>query len=415
MAFNLLDSVKGLFNRDLIAKASNMLGENESNVQKAVSGIVPTVLAGIMNKAASGDAGSVLSMAKDAAGSGVLSNSESFFGSGNLFNKGADMLKSLFGGRVNEAVNAISENSGIRPASAASLMGFAAPVALGTLGQQATATNMSTSGLLSFLSDQKDSILRAIPSGLNLAGILGLPSLDSIGNKLSGALSSIGASVKHMSGKISEPVQKSGAMRWALPVILGLAALILILYLMRKKDTTPNTVSTTMTDTMETKTEPVITTTIPTVKVTLPNGTELNAYRGGIEDQLVAYLNDPNMKIDKNKWFDFDNLNFETNSATITPESMTQVQNIAAILKAYPSITIKIGGYTDKTGDDMANLKLSQDRANATVAALKSAGADASQIAGAEGYGSAFAKAAPDAPDSEKRLDRRISVNVRKK
>jgi outer membrane protein OmpA-like peptidoglycan-associated protein len=151
------------------------------------------------------------------------------------------------------------------------------------------------------------------------------------------------------------------------------------------------------------------------IKVKLPDGTELDAYKGGIEDQLVNFLNDPNSKPGKDVWFDFDNLNFKTGSAEIASESMGQVQNIAAILKAYPKAKIKIGGYTDRTGDSLQNKKLSQDRAAAVAEAIKKAGAKAGQITGAEGYGSAFAKAAADAPDAERMKDRHISVSVREK
>ena len=151
------------------------------------------------------------------------------------------------------------------------------------------------------------------------------------------------------------------------------------------------------------------------INVKLPNGTELNAFKGGIEDQLVNFLNDPNSKPGKEVWFDFDNLNFKTGSADIANESIDQVQNIGAILKAYPKVKIKIGGYTDRRGDRVENKKLSQDRAASVAAAIKGAGAKASQITGAEGYGSSFAKASADAPDSERKKDRHISVSVKEK
>lgn len=151
------------------------------------------------------------------------------------------------------------------------------------------------------------------------------------------------------------------------------------------------------------------------IKVTLPGGIEIDAYKGGIEDRLVAFLNDTNAKPGKDVWFDFDNLNFETNSASITPESNVQVQNIASILKAYPKVKVKIGGYTDKTGDSAANMQLSQQRADAVLKALQNTNAGTTQLVGAEGYGSQYAKAAADAPDEEKKKDRRISLSVREK
>ncbi len=114
----------------------------------------------------------------------------------------------------------------------------------------------------------------------------------------------------------------------------------------------------------------------------------------------------------KNRWFDFDNLNFKTGSAELTTESQKQIDNISAILKAYPAVKLKIGGYTDKVGDEAINKKLSGDRAKSVKAALAKAGVGA-QITDAEGYGSAFAKHPADAPESERMTDRHVSVSVR--
>ena len=79
MSFNLFDSVRGLLGNDFIGNASNVLGENENNMQKAVSGAIPAVLTGIMDKAGSGDAGNLLRMSKETFNSGMLSNVGRFF------------------------------------------------------------------------------------------------------------------------------------------------------------------------------------------------------------------------------------------------------------------------------------------------------------------------------------------------
>ena len=55
-------------------------------------------------------------------------------------------------------------------------------------------------------------------------------------------------------------------------------------------------------------------------------------------------------------WFDFDRLLFDTGQATLQPASQDQLTDIADILKAYPQVKIRIGGYTDNTGDPAANL-----------------------------------------------------------
>jgi OOP family OmpA-OmpF porin len=47
--------------------------------------------------------------------------------------------------------------------------------------------------------------------------------------------------------------------------------------------------------------------------------------------------------------------------------------------------------------------------------AIKTGGANASQLVGSEGYGSAFAKVDVAASDEERKADRRIAVQLREK
>lgn len=409
MSFNLIDSVRGLLGADLVPKASTRLHEDETRVQSAMSGIVPTVLSGIIQKASSGEAGRVLAMAKDTANSSMLSGISNFLGNNSLLEKGTDLLKVIFGGRMNDVVNLISNFSGIKSSSAASLMSMAAPAALGAIGVQATSTNMDERSLLSFLDSQKESVVNAMPSGLNLAGVMGLSSVGNIANRHSNVIPGVTEQVRG-----AHNVSRKRSSKWVLPVVVILAALGLVWFFSNLKNTKPETNTS-----MVTPTEPGRISTPPpspgSIKVKLPNGVELNAYRNGIEDKLVNFLNDPTGMVDNNVWFDFDKLNFETGSSMITAESIPQIRNIAAILKAFPNASIKIGGYTDATGNEPANLKLSQSRAEAVVAELRSNGIANTQLAGAEGYGSKYAKAGPNASDEERKMDRRISVSVRKK
>jgi outer membrane protein OmpA-like peptidoglycan-associated protein len=116
----------------------------------------------------------------------------------------------------------------------------------------------------------------------------------------------------------------------------------------------------------------------------------------------------------KDTWYSFDNVNFQMGSATaLEAGSEGQIQNLAAILKAYPDAKIKIGGYTDKTGDAAANKKLSQQRADFIKAELGKLGVGA-QVTGAEGYGSEFATVPAEASDAERAIDRKMAVRFAK-
>ncbi len=151
-------------------------------------------------------------------------------------------------------------------------------------------------------------------------------------------------------------------------------------------------------------------------EVSLPNGTKLQAYSGGIEDQIVKFIQSDEYKNGtaesmKSKWFNFDDLNFVFGKTELDAKSKRQLDNIVAILKAFPEVKIKIGGYTDKKGDDAANLKLSDDRAKAVKAKLAEAGVGA-QAPEAEGYGEKEAKVAETATDQERAVDRKTAVRL---
>ena len=276
-------------------------------------------------------------------------------------------------------------------------------MALGLVGKHVMKNGLSGGGLLSWLTGQKDSVTKAMPSGLNLSSIFG-DGPDKV------------KETAHTYKQTSTPEPASGMPKWLLPLLLLTLGALALWYFMKGCNSTPEAVV--PADTVQTVVqapEPVAAPVRESFKIKLVNGVEIDAYKGGVEDRLITCINDAACVPGKDLWFDFDDINFDMASAVITTESQRQVKNIAEILKAYPKLKIKIGGYTDKTGDAAVNKKLSQDRADAVTAAIVAAGASAGQLEKAEGYGSEFAKVAADAPDEERKADRRISVSLREK
>jgi outer membrane protein OmpA-like peptidoglycan-associated protein len=62
---------------------------------------------------------------------------------------------------------------------------------------------------------------------------------------------------------------------------------------------------------------------------------------------------------------------------------------MAAVLKKYPDVHVKISGYTDSVGSPEKNLQLSQKRADAVVAGLVRRGISADRLT-AEGHGEEY-------------------------
>ena len=140
---------------------------------------------------------------------------------------------------------------------------------------------------------------------------------------------------------------------------------------------------------------------------------DLDVAPNGVESGLVAFIDNPSFPADRETWFTFDRLEFETGSATLTPGSQPQLRNIVEILRCYPNVTVKFGGYTDNVGDPASNQQLSQLRADNARQAVIAQGIDASRVE-AQGYGQDHPVASNDTAEGRQR-NRRIDIRVTKK
>lgn len=111
------------------------------------------------------------------------------------------------------------------------------------------------------------------------------------------------------------------------------------------------------------------------------------------------------------RWFTIENLFFQSGSSDLKPGAEEQLNNLAEILNAYPTAKIKLGGYTDNTGNEDTNMKLSNLRAQSAKLKLLEMGIASDRIE-AEGYGSQFPVCEDNDSDECKAQNRRIDVRV---
>ena len=145
-------------------------------------------------------------------------------------------------------------------------------------------------------------------------------------------------------------------------------------------------------------------------QVKLPNGkiigigknSQFNALYNALAAKEPALLN-------SGSWFTVENLFFETDSSTLKPDTEGNLKNLAEILLAYPNSRIKLGGYTDNTGDEAYNQSLSKLRAETAKLRLIEMGVPASRIE-AEGYGSQYPVCEANDTDVCRAQNRRIDV-----
>lgn len=102
---------------------------------------------------------------------------------------------------------------------------------------------------------------------------------------------------------------------------------------------------------------------------------------------------------------------FDTGKAEVKPESKPQLEQMAQLLQAQPALKVYIVGHTDNQGALDANLALSQQRAQAVVAALAGGyKVDAKRLA-AKGVAN-LAPVASNAADEGRARNRRVELVV---
>jgi len=105
-----------------------------------------------------------------------------------------------------------------------------------------------------------------------------------------------------------------------------------------------------------------------------------------------------------------ENIFFETNKATLKPESYPQLEQVLKFLNSNPSVRMELSGHTDNTGSLKLNTNLSQARAESVVKYLVERGVAPSRL-DAKGY--AFSQPiAPNNTAEGRAKNRRVEFKI---
>jgi outer membrane protein OmpA-like peptidoglycan-associated protein len=399
MAASILDSVTSLLSPQVIGPVASQLGESTDAVQRGLQTGSAALLAGLASKAGQpGFLGQILSMVTNPANtpgalSGLISNPSSLLSSitsSPLGGLGSQFMSSIFGTSTPAVADAVGRTAGVASSKASSMLAMAAPLVLGALGQHVRQNNLTASDLGAELKSEAPTFQRFLPSSLMSMFSSGASAVAAVPQKVAAA-----------------------GNRWLWPVvILALLLLGAIWFFNRAKEPVANTVQNAANAVSDAGSS-AIAALGNFFSAKLPNGVELNIPQFGVENKLMAFLNDSSKPVDTTTWFNFDRLLFDTGKATLQPSSQEQLNNIAAILKAYPNVHIKIGGYTDNTGDPAANQALSDARAQNVMSALVTDGIDSSRLE-AKGYGDQY-PVGDNSTEAGRAQNRRIAMLVTQK
>ncbi len=468
---DLLGMLKDQVSGQLVGQASKFLGESESGVSKALDGIFPSLLGSAIQV---GESESGASKIMDLIGgmdnsgmddiAGIFSGGAS--GVSKLMNQGSGIANLLMGNKSGGMIDTIAKFSGLKGSSSSSLMKMAAPFLMSMIGKQVM--GKGASGLMSLLGGQKDAVKSAMPAGLGSS--LGLGFLgDAAGKVISGATDAASTTVDagkkvvggaaNMAGNAVDTTAKAGGslLKYIIPALLALLVLGFFGFKtgcgavdnMAEKtaDVTGNVVGGAAD--MAKKgagavgdaagaaagavgdvagaaagavgdaagaVGDVVGDAANAVGGVFANVNEaakaalgkITFAAGSAGSQMKNFI-DGGFKGDSK--FTFKGLTFATGSAQIDAKTASEIDNVAAILKAYPDVKIAVSGYTDNTGDAAKNVALSQARAESVKARLMGKnGIDGSRIS-TKGYGDANPVASNDTPEGRKQ-NRRIEVSI---
>lgn len=390
MAGSIIESLMSTLGPQVVGPIASRLGVSTDAVQSGLQSTSAALLSGIASKADQpGFLSQIFNMIKSPANSAdALSDAVSNAGSsgaGALSDLGSKFASTVLGSGQSAVTDAIGRASGLGD-KAGAMMGMVAPLVLGFLGKHVRDNGLNAGDLGNTLKGEASKLTGLLPAGL--------------GSLLSGA-GGVAAAAAAL------PVAAAGgARRWAWPLIILAAIIIALLWYFNRSKPAP---------VAETPAPAAAVAALPAgwVGLKLPDGVTLNVPEEGIENKLAGFISDPTLPVDKTTWFNFDRLTFDTGKATLQSSSQEQLNNVAAILKAYPNVHAKIGGYTDNVGNAAANKKLSDERAKNVMDALVAAGIDQSRLE-SEGYGPEH-PVASNSTEAGRAQNRRIALRVTQK
>lgn len=415
---NLIQTVLNTFTPDVTNKLAGGLGESPSAVTSGLSATAPALLAGALQRSATpAGSRSLLDLVNQAQSSGqpldrlgAIAQDDSARAS--FLSHGQGLASGLLGGSTGNVASAVASHSGLGMDSATKLLALAAPVVLGALGR-AAGPSPSATGLQTLLNNERPSILAALPPGLG-----SLFGLGAAGRTASRGAASAETYAAHATatGTTASAVQRPGLSRF-LPWIVGGLVLLGLIFAMRNcaaqrtaPPPAPEAAAPTVTTPRVAAPAAPTAPTTPTVSLQLPGGGSVNVPEGSIGFGVVKFLqsNEPAPKT-----FIFDNLNYDTASRALTPESRPTVSAMATILSAYPNTAVRVVGYTDNQGDPAANKALSDQRAGTVKSELVRLGIPAERIEAA-GMGEAN-PVADNSTEAGRAQNRRTELVILKK
>jgi hypothetical protein len=211
---NIVDLLKDQLTGEVGKKLSGMAGASESDLGKILGAGLPSVLSGLGSVASTKAGADKLAEAIGGMDSKNMGDIGKMLG-GNALSSGGGMLSNLLGGTAVDGVAAaISKFTGVNLSIVKTVLGYLAPMILGSVGASFKGTKPDGAAISKLFSEQKSNIAAAMPSGFSLDAVPGL----------SGLASSVSKGVQQSQEQVSGGLNKFIVPGAILAVLAGLAA-----------------------------------------------------------------------------------------------------------------------------------------------------------------------------------------------
>lgn len=424
MSINILDLVKDQVSGHLAKQASSFLGESESGVSKALGGIMPALLGGMINKSSSDSGAQGIMDIIGKLDMGTLGNIAGIFGGGagsvgGVVNSGGGIVESLLGSKSTGLIDFIANMAGLKSSSSSSLLKMAAPFLMSIVGKQVAGKGVGF--LKDLIMGQKSSVAAAMPAGLG--SVLGFADFlgkgqDQIKNTVSSATSAASAAADTLKTASTPSGGGSNLTKWLLPLLLALAAIWLFSKYGCNKKVEETSMEEVIIDPAQAAADSIANAAKALMDATKSLFSNIDATAkeafdkltledGSAAYQIKSYIDGG---FNGNPLFQIKNVNFATGSAALSKEAQAEVDQLSALLKAYPGVKIEINGHTDNTGDAAANQTLSEARSASVMGRLIASNIEATRLK-AFGFGQTQ-PVADNATEEGKAKNRRIELKV---
>lgn len=421
MAINLISISKNYLNNSLLSKASVFLDEQNDDIKHSINAILIALYTEIISSSKSKeDLKKIYEIVTTSHFNNLeyINLNDVFSGKNSmLIDESNNFLNLLFKEKHNLLALLISDSFKIHKESASALLKMVTPVVIGSINKVLDKEKLNCHGFYSLLNQQKKYLnnINTSESFINkLSNVFDLPFLQNFKPK---------KNTKHKS-KLSNLKFRNIAVVIVGVLVLGSAYYTTLKAFDKSKNENQKKVR---------KSKEIIKNTIndynsfynPSKQVLgkyikgyeflgcfiekeLKDKTKLIILSNGGEAKLIDFIEKGNLSVSDNFWIPFRRITHNKGTHLVNEKSNNQINNLIAILKAYPEVHIIIGGYSYNQTDPIKNFEASYKFVEQVTKKILESNIDEGRIT-FEGYGNNYQLKEGPLPV------KRISIRVTKK